>query len=336
MPIRCLRWPIFVALILVGASHAAAQQPTSLRLSERTTLRLATAEEGKTLITRRDDFIAALSLFDLQSRLKTDQPVKVDELLDLYRENVTEWPAEDAAAVLKAFETVRERLGEIVLPLPETVSVVRTTGKEESGAAYCRGPAIVLPENLIHQSASGLERLVAHELFHVLSSHNADLRRDLYAIIGFTLCEPIAPPASLKDRTIANPDAPRIDCIMQLELADGEQVTVAPLLVASPGKFDPAAGKSMFAYLQFRLMAVEQQGQRWVPVLVEGEARLIDPRRVDSFWKQIGRNTGYIIHPDEILADNFAHFIMQTAKLPAPEIVEKLQARLAQRPATAE
>ena len=87
-----------------------------------------------------------------------------------------------AAAVLKAVETVRERLGEIVLPLPETVSIIRTTGKEESGAAYCRGPAIVLPANLIRQGEAGLARLVAHEMFHVLSSHNADLRREYLAL----------------------------------------------------------------------------------------------------------------------------------------------------------
>lgn len=318
--------------VCLQAEPLAAQQATTARFSVRTTIRLATADEGRGLIARRDDFTAALSTFDLQSRLKTDKEVTAEDLLTLYRENVTEWPAEDAAAVLKAIEFVRGQLGDIVLPLPETVWIVRTTGKEESGAAYCRGPAVVLPANMLRQNEAGLRRLVAHELFHVLSSHNTEVKRDLYASIGFKLCDPIMPPKKLAHHTIANPDAPRVDCVMELELADGERLTAAPLLVATPDRFDPTAGKSMFDYLKFRLLVVESHTGGYRAVEQDGEPRLLEPQRLEAFWKQIGRNTGYIIHPDEILADNFAHMIMQTAKLPAPEIVEKMRERLAKPP----
>lgn len=322
-------WAMMFGVLIVSGGQVVAQQPTAVRFSPRTTIRLADAEQGRALIERRDDYTAALSTFDLQSRLKTDGEVKVEDLLALYRENVTDWPEEDAIAVSKAVERVRDQLKGLVLPLPETVWIVRTTGKEESGAAYCRGPAVVLPANQLRQDEAGLTRLVAHELFHILSSHNAQLKHDLYALIGFTVCEPIAPPKSLQARTIANPDAPRIDCVMALDLADGEKVHAAPVLLSSAERFDPAAGKSMFDYLQFRLLAVEKHDDAWRAVEQEGMPRLIDPKKVDTFWKQIGRNTGYIIHPDEILADNFAHLVMQSEKLPSPEIVEKMQARLA-------
>jgi hypothetical protein len=42
---------------------------------------------------------------------------------------------------------------------------------------------------------------------------------------------------------------------------------------------------------------------------------------------RIGRNTEYIIHPEEILADNFV-LLVNGAKAPSPEILQKLDAVL--------
>ena len=39
------------------------------------------------------------------------------------------------------------------------------------------------------------------------------------------------------------------------------------------------------------------------PVLATGEPVLLDPANVPDFHEQIGRNTKYIIHPEEVLAD---------------------------------
>jgi hypothetical protein len=38
----------------------------------------------------------------------------------------------------------------------------------------------------------------------------------------------------------------------------------------------------------------------------------------------VGRNTGYILHPDEILAENFLHMINRTTNLATPRIVEEM------------
>jgi hypothetical protein len=325
----------FCRLALIGifwnfVGHAAAEEtPHSVPLHRTATARFAGLEEGREAITRRDTFTGALSKFDLESRLKTNEPVEVADLLKLYADNVTEWPPEDRAKVQAALEFVRERSAGLDLKLPETVWMVRTTGKEEANAAYCRGPAIVLPEPLIRQREAGLQRLVAHELFHVLSTHDAELRRDLYKLIGFTLCDPIELPASLRDRKITNPDAPRMDCTITLELADDERVVATPVLLAKGERYDATSGKSLFDYLDFKLLVVSEQDGRFRAALDDaGEPRLLDPRAVASYAEQIGKNTGYIIHPDEILADNFAHLIMQTDRLPTPEIVERMEARL--------
>jgi len=48
---------------------------------------------------------------------------------------------------------------------------------------------------------------------------------------------------------------------------------------------------------------------------------------VDGFYEQIGRNTDYIIHPEETLANNFVHLMIGKKGLKNPEIpaqIEKL------------
>ena len=55
-----------------------------------------------------------------------------------------------------------------------------------------------------------------------------------------------------------------------------------------------------------------------------GEAKLLNPENVPEFFTAIGRNTGYIIHPEEVLADNFVFLLTGHEDLPNPEIVERL------------
>jgi hypothetical protein len=61
--------------------------------------------------------------------------------------------------------------------------------------------------------------------------------------------------------------------------------------------------------------------------LANGEPRLYRVREVSGFFEQIGRNTRYIIHPEEIMADNFS-LMLFGGTLSNPEIVEALRALL--------
>jgi FlaA1/EpsC-like NDP-sugar epimerase len=63
---------------------------------------------------------------------------------------------------------------------------------------------------------------------------------------------------------------------------------------------------------EFNLFQIEKQadGQWKVIVKDDGISSTLDIQGQPDFYRQIKDNTGYIIHPDEVLADNFA-FIMQ-------------------------
>src|SRR4029453_7458116 len=113
--------------------------------------------------------------------------------------------------------------------------------------------AIVLPQNVLAYSASRLDRLLAHELFHVLSRHDGAFRARLYRIIGFEVCDSIEFPSSLADRRLTNPDAPLVDCTIELKNTEGKSFFGAPILYASADKYDPEKKKGGFFYFFFFL-----------------------------------------------------------------------------------
>ncbi len=237
------------------------------------------------------------------------------------------WSDEGQARIETALAKLRPKLEKFRLPLPESVLLVRTTGKEESDAAYTRQNAIFLPDSVLSFDDAKLERLLAHELFHVLSRHDAALRAKLYRIIGFEPMPVTELPGEWNARRITNPDAPRIDSRITLTV-DGQPVVTAPVLYATPAKFDKAGG-SLFKYLTFRLLALEPDGDHWRPKLENGEPVFLDPREQPDYARQIGGNTGYIIHPDEILADNFVLLVRGEGEVKTPRILEEMSAVLA-------
>jgi hypothetical protein len=59
---------------------------------------------------------------------------------------------------------------------------------------------------------------------------------------------------------------------------------------------------------------------------------LAAPEQISGFIEQVGQNTSYLIHPEEILADNFALLVLGMEDVPSPEILKRIRAILGQRP----
>jgi hypothetical protein len=55
---------------------------------------------------------------------------------------------------------------------------------------------------------------------------------------------------------------------------------------------------------------------------------LLDVGKIQGFYEQVGRNTDYIIHPEEILADNFEYLLIGKPNLPSPDVQRRLAAAL--------
>lgn len=325
-----MRKLLMVAVIIVSIVPAVLGEESPL--TRETRFEFATVEQGRALVATSDTFLKAMSRFDRQVRLQTDGEATEDALIEFLKGHVLPWDDELRTCVAESIERVRPKLDPFLLPLPKVTRFILMSGKDEGNAAYTRGPAILLPTVKIQKDKPDtLDRLVLHELFHVLSRNAPDLRRDLYRIIGFEICDPIPLPPPLAEIKLTNPDAPLIDCLIKLT-KDDESFHAAPLLYSSSETYDVEKKPTLFKYVTFRLMKVENHEGGWRPLLNDGQPQLVVHSDFNSFAEQIGQNTNYIIHPDEILADNFVHLVLQTEKLASPQIVERMSERL-KRPA---
>ncbi len=247
----------WLAMSLAIVASAAPVRGAAVRLSPTSVVKFADSREGAAALARRDDYIQQLSPFDLQVRTKTAQPVSTEQFLQFVASHARDWTPDEIARITPLLEALARKLAPWKLQFPAEILLVKTSGQEEGGAAYCRGAAIVLPQNMIDNRRDNLAKVLPHEIFHVLSSHNPELRQRLYATIGFAPCGEIALPDALARRKITNPDAPLnnyfIECAWQ-----GRDAEWLPVLI-SKSDYDPAAGGTLFSYLDFKLLLLENQ-----------------------------------------------------------------------------
>jgi len=297
-----------------------------IKLNHNTIIAFATVEEGRETLTAQDDFVLCMSPFDRASRVKTDSDVSEEDYLEFVGKNVLAWKDAEKKKIITAFEGVQAKLEELALPFPEKVFFIKTTGREEGGAAYTRANAVILPEGNLAASDANLKKLISHELFHILTRENPDLSEKLYASIGFVKCSEDVFPLELKSRKITNPDAPRNNHCIRLRVGLNDQWAV-PILYSKTEKYDVRQGGEFFNYLRFQFLLVEwnDKSSEAKPVYEDQKPKLIDLKQASGFFEQVGKNTQYILHPEEILADNFSLLVLQESKVPSPAILKKIE-----------
>jgi hypothetical protein len=295
-----------------------------IELQAGSVVRFASIEEGRRILGTRDDFVASLSAFDRSARLRTGRDVNTEKYLKFVSAQVLAWEDAEIQKLRSIFESIGKKLSRFRMRFPERVSLVKTTGKEEGDAAHCRGNAIVLPRNEVASPSAKLEQLLIHELFHIFSRNDAARRKSLYAVVGFKPCSEITLPKKLRRRKITNPDAPKIDVFIEVTHR-GKKIEVVPVLLSSHTRYDVKRGGNFFDYLTFQLLQVEKRGEEWVVKKARGRPVLLTVPDVQGFTEQIGRNSDYIIHPEEVLADNFVLLANRRSNVPTPRILEEMK-----------
>lgn len=319
-----------VVLLAAGLCHA------QIELTDETTVVFATVDQGRVILTARDEHIRNLSPFDRTSRMKTARDVSEETFLEFVGENVVAWTDTERQTIASRFETFRPQIAALNPSFPATIYLIKTTGNEEGGAAYTRDSAVVLPAGMLRGFGGVSARLICHELFHILSRQNPQLQDRLYEVIGFKKCNGIEWPAPLARRRLTNPDAPTNEHYIEVKV-DGEPVLAVPVLFSRTETYDVERGGDFFDYLEFRFLLCQRQPDSpKLKVLCDGnDPRLVETSRLEGFWEQIGRNTQYIYHPEEILADNFTLLVMPRPNVPSPEIIEKMKQMLSEEPPAA-
>lgn len=303
--LRKTRLSVAAALVLAAAGTAHAQQ-----------FEFASQGQAREILGRQDAYVHSTAPRERSVILKTEAPVTPERFARAMAETALEWSEEER----RGFAEVLPRLQRFLAPMrwkaPSTILLVKVSDRLMDGFPHTRANAIVLPEGMLRDALARpvlMDYLMAHEAFHVLTRADSQLREELYSAIGFRACETTELPAVLAEQRITNPDAP--EKRYAIRLTRGE---VMPFVHFVPEPIDVTKGFSVHARTS------------WLPVdRHDGNCRARDERlttdSLEGLYEQVGRNTGYVIHPEEILADNFALLFRAPAKIASPEVPTRIE-----------
>jgi len=200
---------------------------------------------------------------------------------------------------------------------PKKMRLIKTKGKHYGNSVYyTREDIIVIPENeLDARNKNAFLRVMLHEIFHIYSRYNPEKRHELYALVGFKPIEarPLLP-TTLQNRMLFNPDGINFNYTMDLKNKDNEMIKVMPIIVSAKDAYS-AKNASFFDYVKFDLYELEYNQNNSFSVLTDDRGfSTLNLAELPDFFSQIKDNTQYIIHPDEILADNFMYVMLAQQK----------------------
>ncbi len=292
-------------------------------LHRRTTVRFASREEGCRILGSADEYVKAMSPFDMKLRMRTNEAVSEEAFLSFVANQVIEWNQSDIAHFTEAISIARRELelSGIRLDLPDTILLVKSTGREDLGS-HTRQNAIIIPDlGTQRPSAESLAQGLLHELFHVMTRHVPQIRQRIYGIIGYRPCSEVKLPKFLLDRKVTNPDALNHDFFIEVTV-NGMPAKVMHVLYSESTEY---SGGDPHTYISSKLMAVRIADGICYPLLDADHPILYDTSDVSDLYEQIGWNTEYVIHPEEIMAENFSYMVMRESDVPNPEILDSMR-----------
>lgn len=283
---------------------------------------LLDSTEAAIISQKPDVYTNEHTAFDLSIRFDKAEGIREKDYLSASAKNVRNWPMEEQEQLKQAFASIDlyVKTTGVQLHLPDTVKMIKTTAAEEFGAeGFTRENRIML--NTDAQPIS--LHLIAHELWHVISRMNPDLRNNAYSVFHFKPCNKIIYKPAMSNHVITNPDCPYLMHYTTVTI-EGQKRDVALMLYS---KNDFQSGYNLDQYIAIGLLALTGDDEHKVPVLKDGKAVVYELTEPTDLLSQIGANTQYVLHVEEITAEHFAALIADE-KLPQMEYVMGVKAAL--------
>jgi hypothetical protein len=198
---------------------------------------------------------------------------------------------------------------------PEEIKLVKSKGKPYGGDTYyTRENIIVVPEKALNDMIDeAFLKVILHEIAHIITRLNPNLKLKLYSAIGFNKIDAeLVLPDSLEKRRLTNPDGINLKWATTLTVADNKKIFAVPLMYSKTAYFNPQSPE-LFEHMgwNFFEISVDKSGKKF-EILTKGEKfqSTLDTRGINKLFLN-NFNTDYIIHPDEIIADNFSILALQ-------------------------
>ncbi|VAV93013.1 hypothetical protein MNBD_ALPHA02-1224 [hydrothermal vent metagenome] len=280
----------------------------------------ADIKTGQAILTADDNYFNRMSAAEIAIRSRSATATKTaDDLKAQYAANVLEWTDQEKAQITQLVADNRKKLNGIASLLPAKVIFIKVTDQVEGGLPHTRANAIILPLS----DKPLTEKLFYHELFHVLSRNQKARHDSLYDLIGFKSCDFTAT-AEIQAKMLTNPDVPAEGYYLPVTI-DNKPSAIMTFLHAAYPAFNPEVKGGFGGHFGFGLLKLKvSDGHCTVDPDPAGKAQILNPGTVPEFFAAIGQNTSYIIHPEEVLAENFVFVMTDKQGLPNPEILARL------------
>ena len=253
-----------------------------------------------------DAYFTSLTPIDMHIQMKTEGPLQdrsktFVQFSQYILEQVEDFEPGEIKYMEEVFTEVNRRLKALnsSLIIPDIKLVKTKLNHYGPDVYYTIGDAIFLPKNTLKRTdIKGQTNVMLHEVWHILSRYNPSIRSALYKLIGFKEHNRnVKIPDLLNQKLMINPDGFDFKFAIQL----GDKALAVPVVYSKAAVYSKSK-PGFFDYLGFDLFELSEDGT----ILVnDNGGTTLDPAFMPSFFAQIKDNTQYIIHPDEIIADNF-------------------------------
>ncbi|MEM6964590.1 MAG: hypothetical protein AAF573_07485 [Bacteroidota bacterium] len=200
---------------------------------------------------------------------------------------------------------------------PKEIKLIKTHGNHYGdGAYYTRESCIVIPKNELEKpNRENFLETMLHEISHIYTRYHPEKRKALYELIGFKSLgdrSNLLIKDGLNDKILLNPDGINFAYFIDLKERDGRPYSAVPIIFSKEKAYKEYK-KDFFQYLDFSLYKIRINHSARVISDAEGNST-VKMNDVPDFFEQITDNTDYIIHPDEIIADNFMYVVLRGKK----------------------
>ena len=193
---------------------------------------------------------------------------------------------------------------------PEEIKLVKTKGKHYGDDTYyTRENLIIIPKAaLAKPNYDEFLKVMLHEISHIYTRLHPAMKATLYATIGFKhIAQPLEINDSLRQRILMNPDGIDENWTTALTLGGGKEAFTMPIIYANEMSFKNEK-QEFFQYLGWNYYEITPSvsGKNLkVQTIGKLQKSTLNTVGINKLFKD-KFNTDYIIHPDEIIADNFA------------------------------
>ena len=310
---------VIVGLICWSCKTSEPHQPPPLQLSDSQKIIFLDSTDASMAIVKDtiEYFFNHVSKLDMaiQLKRKLDPTTEREELLQTYKlslqKEVLNFSAEEIRTLKNIFEQIFKDCNSLSNSIfPSEIKLIKMKGDHYGGSAfYTRENCILIPQaELKERDSLSMRKTMLHELFHIYSRLNLPKKLELYQLIGFQSIggsQLLQIDEALKERIILNPDG--INYAYSIKLMDSTKTyfNAIPIITANENNFIENKTK-FFDYIKFGLYKIIPPFSRMVKVIsnANGESA-INFTNYPDFFEQITDNTDYIIHPDELMAENF-------------------------------